>query len=350
MILRRRKNKMEELFDLIDMMDYLTDGGFGIFGTIFSGIGRSLGFLNVIGVILLIVMLVAIYVISSFKWQFIGRKAGLQKDWMPFVPFARTVYKLSIVDEAWWRMFFKDGFWFYAWLMITIINAISNYQGLTFAIVLATLYGLCCLAYNVYYRYKFYMAHNIKPHLSLCVLIPPLVTITQVWDYLIAFGRNYPFTGEGTSRAMLDVMDVPQMRDARGNPIPVTQAMKPGSGAPWVADKASPGVGAATPCSLAGLSGMYAGQTIPMAPNDELIIGRDSNLANVIIDTNAEKVSRKHCGIRFDPTRNIYSVTDYSSNGTFIDGESRLVANAPTTLQRGVVINLGNRENRFRLN
>ena len=339
---------MNDLFGLLDLMQEFS--GNGIFNVVFKGIIQSIGFINVIGVILIVIMFVALYVISSFKWQFIGRKAGLQKDWMPFVPFARTVYKLSIVDEVWWRMFFKDGFWFYAWLLITLINAITGYRGLTFAIVLSTLYGLCCLAYNVYYRYKFYVAHNIKPHLSLCLLIPPVFTIIQVWDYLIAFGRNYPFTGEGTSRAMLDVMDVPQLKDARGNPMPVTQAMKPGHGAPWVADKAAPAGDSPMSCSLAGLSGMYAGQTIPMAPNEELIIGRDAALANVIVDQNADKISRKHCGIRFDQTRNSYTVTDYSSNGTYIDGESRLVSNVPTTVHRGAVINLGNRENRFRLN
>jgi pSer/pThr/pTyr-binding forkhead associated (FHA) protein len=43
-------------------------------------------------------------------------------------------------------------------------------------------------------------------------------------------------------------------------------------------------------------------------------------------------------------------VTDYSTNGTFIDGGSRLVANVPTPIQRGTVIALGSRENRFRLN
>jgi len=336
-----------ELFDLLDILD----GGGGPFGNIFSSILGSVQFLNIISIILIIVFLASLYVVSSFKWQFIGRKAGLNKDWMTFVPFARTVYKLSIVDEPWWRMFFKDGFWVYAWLLFTVINAISNYQWLTFAIVLCTLYGLCCLAYNVYFRYKFYTAHNVRPHMSFVLLVPPLFPVLQVGDYLIAFSRLFPFTGEGTSRAILDVMDVPQMKDARGNPMPVTQAAAPGQGAPWVAQQAvAPSAAGSASCSLTGMSGMYAGQTIPMAANDELIIGRDAALSNVIVNQNAEKVSRKHCGIRFDSARNNYTVTDYSSNGTYIDGGSRLAANVPTTMQRGSIIALGNRENRFKLN
>lgn len=95
---------------------------------------------------------------------------------------------------------------------------------------------------------------------------------------------------------------------------------------------------------------MYAGQTLPLAASDEMVIGRDNAFCNLIVDQNADKVSRKHCGIVFDPSRGVYMVTDYSTNGTFLDGGNRLVANMPTTLQKGSVIALGNRENRFKLN
>jgi len=340
------------MFMLIDLLGML-DGGVSNspLGGILNSILGSVVFLNVITVIMVIVMLAALYVITSFKWQFIGRKAGLQKDWMPFVPFARTVYKLSIIDEPWWRMFFKDGFALYASLLILIINAISNYRWLTFSIVLATLYGLCYVVYNVYFRYKFYTAHNIKPHFCMSLLVPLAWPILSAWDYMIAFGRNYPFTGEGTTRALMDVVEIPQMKDSRGNPVAVTQAaVASNRGAPWEGDRgASPAAGGGS-ASITGMSGMYAGQTLPLASNDEMIIGRDNSMCNLIVDQNAEKVSRKHCGITFDPGRGIYMVTDYSSNGTFIDGGNRLVANMPTSLQRGSVIALGSRENRFKLN
>ena len=372
----------------------------GIFDEIFRVIYEAEVFLNIISFIMFFVSLIALFVLSAFKWQFIGRKAGMQKDWMPFVPFARTVYKLSIVDEAWWRMFFKDGFWLYAWLLMSIINAISNYGWFTFALILCTLYGLCCIAYNVYFRYKFYAVHNIRPYLSLAILVPPVFIVLQVWDYLIAFGRNYPYTGEGTSRGMMNEVEVPQMKDIRENPMPVKQTIRQSQpmsypksqpmshpqGQPMPHPVSQPishtvcqpmphptgqtephpvsqpvshssgqlmphPVSGGTPnCGLSGLSGMYAGQNIPMVPNNELIIGCDALLANVVVDRNADNVNRKHCGIRFDPYRNYYTVVDYSSNGTFNDGGSRLIANMPTTMQRGTIIALGNRENMFRLN
>lgn len=340
---------MQSFEDFGAILDMLPGGG-GNFGAI--------AFLNIIGVVACIAMVAAFYVITAFKWQFIGRKAGLEKDWMPFVPFARTVYKLSIVDEAWWKMFFLDGWLLYAFLMRTIVNAISNGQWATFATILVTIYLVCCVVYNIYWRYKFYMAHNIKPHLSMSILVPGLGMVRTVWDYIIAFGRNYPFTGEGTARAIMDVMNVPQVKDEHGNAVALTRAITPAErGAPWAAGQAAPQA-AGRPMagavagggSLTGLSGMYAGQTLPLASNDEMVIGRDNAFCNLIVDQNAEKVSRKHCGILYDVARGTYQVTDYSTNGTFIDGGNRLVANMPTTLQQGAIIALGNRENRFKLN
>jgi len=351
---------MDELFEVFDLFGGLGGSGGGGLG----GLGGLFSFLGVIGSVfeaigylfvpLLIISAISLYVLSAFKWQFIGRKAGLQKDWMPFVPFARTVYKLSLVDEPFWRMFFKDGFILYAGLMSWIITAIND-EWQTFAVVLVVLYALCYIAYNVFFRYKYYTAHNIRPHLALVILVPPVFPVLQVTDYLIAFSRLYPFTGEGTSRAIMEAVEVPQARDIHGKPIAVTQAMRPSDkGAPWesgsaAAPPSTPVSSSGGAPSITGMSGMYAGQTIPLAPNDEMMIGRDGVMCNLIVNQNAEKISRKHCGITFNQAQGVYMVTDYSSNGTFIDGSNRLVRNMPTSMQRGTVIALGSRENRFKL-
>jgi len=100
---------------------------------------------------------------------------------------------------------------------------------------------------------------------------------------------------------------------------------------------------------ITGLSGMYSGQDIPIAPDDYVIIGRDTEMANIVINQNNSKISRKHCSIRFDSGRNIYMVTDYSTNGTFVDAGSRLAANVAVPVQRGSVISIGSRENSFKL-
>ena len=343
---------MGELFELTDLLGGLGGfGGGGGGGGFFGAIGNVFEAIGHLMIPLLIVSGIALYVLSAFKWQFIGRKAGLQKDWMPFVPFARTVYKLSIVDEPVWRIFFKDGFFLYAGLLSWIIVAIND-EWRTFAVVLVLLYALCYIAYNVFFRYKYYTAHNIRPHLALVILVPPVFPVLQVTDYLIAFSRLYPFTGEGTSRVIMDAVDVPQLKDSSGKAVAVTNAMRQSDqGAPWesASAPASAAVAGSPAASVTGMSGMYAGQTIPLMPNDEMIIGRDNAMCNLIVDKNAEKVSRKHCGVVFNPVQGVYMVTDYSSNGTYIDGGNRLVANMPTSLRRGAIIALGNKENRFKL-
>lgn len=100
---------------------------------------------------------------------------------------------------------------------------------------------------------------------------------------------------------------------------------------------------------LIGRSGMYANEAIDIPAGEEIILGRDSALAHIVLDKNSEKVSRKHCGIFYDDVNNNYAVIDYSTNGTFVEGGNRLVANIATTLPSGTVILLGNKENSFML-
>ncbi len=285
----------------------------------------------VVVILVLVVILGAYWTLTGFKWLYIGRKAGLEKDWMPFVPFAKVIYRLRIVDESWWKMFFLEGWWLYCSLLYWIIDAVSSGKWQTFGTILAALYALCCIAYNVYWRYKYYIAFGIKPHMAIGILIPFSGGRRRGLDYQVAFTDTYDYTGNGTGRTVA------------GTARSVVNVPKNGQGA-------APAPQGARGGSITGLSGMYAGQELPLAAGDEMIIGRDNAMCNLIVDQNAEKLSRKHCGIVFDAVRGVYMVTDYSTNGTFIDGGNRLVANMPAQLQRGTIIALGNRENRFKLN
>lgn len=270
---------------------------------------------------------VVTYALNGFQNMYIGRKAGLDKDWMPFVPFAHTIYRLQMVGEQWWKMFFLELSWLYGGIVYMIINAISNGQWRTFSGIVIIFYIGCCIAYRLYYRYKFYKAFHISP--VLCLLIISFFSgFVRVFDLFIAFTDNYSFTGEGTDRTIAGTAR--SVVNARENNHVSSRAQ--------------------SAASITGLSGMYAGQTIPLAENDEMVIGRDNALCNLIVDQNAEKVSRKHCGVTYDPVRRLYQVVDYSTNGTFVDGGSRLIANMPTPLQSGAIIALGSRENRFKLN
>jgi pSer/pThr/pTyr-binding forkhead associated (FHA) protein len=95
---------------------------------------------------------------------------------------------------------------------------------------------------------------------------------------------------------------------------------------------------------------MYSGNTFNIVADEELTIGREASECNIVLDRNADKVSRKHVGILYNAMNRNYLVTDYSSNGTLTRDGSRLVRNIPTTMPPGTVICLGNNENRFMLN
>jgi hypothetical protein len=70
--------------------------------------------------------------------------------------------------------------------------------------------------------------------------------------------------------------------------------------------------------ALVGLSGAYAGASIFMQPNEEIVIGRDTTVSHVVLSDS--QVSRKHCGVRYIGETGNYQVVDYSSNGTFVNG------------------------------
>ncbi len=117
-----------------------------------------------------------------------------------------------------------------------------------------------------------------------------------------------------------------------------------------------PGKSAAVAPPVAGMAGLItflggncAGYQIPIYEGEEVLIGKDPRVCSVCIDKSYTKVSRKHCGVKYDSMQDIYIVTDYSTNGTNVVGGSKLGQYMPSYLQRGTVLNLAKTENSFRL-
>lgn len=100
--------------------------------------------------------------------------------------------------------------------------------------------------------------------------------------------------------------------------------------------------------ALLGISGMYAGSNFPLTPDQPVILGRDSAAAQIVFSQGAQKISRRHCEVMFNSQTQQYRVTDFSSNGTYVNG-SRLPANAPVKLARGTEISLGDSNNIMKL-
>lgn len=98
---------------------------------------------------------------------------------------------------------------------------------------------------------------------------------------------------------------------------------------------------------IMGLSGEYKGMQVTIQDNETVIMGRDGNECNLIIS--GSKVSRKHCSISYYSKTNRYLLTDYSSNGTFMNDGKRIPPNTSVEIMPGTVIYLGNRDNSFQI-
>lgn len=64
------------------------------------------------------------------------------------------------------------------------------------------------------------------------------------------------------------------------------------------------------------IDGEIRGASIIMDHNETIIIGREPREANLII--NDEKISRKHCSITYDADQSLFTIIDYSRNGTVL--------------------------------
>lgn len=96
---------------------------------------------------------------------------------------------------------------------------------------------------------------------------------------------------------------------------------------------------------LIGVTGAYAGAEVVLEA-DGVILGRDATEAQLIVDS--PKISRRHCRIVYDQQKNQYYVTDYSTNGTFVNNR-RLAKGVVEVLPAGTVVSLGDTKNSFRL-
>ncbi|MBO5303943.1 MAG: FHA domain-containing protein [Lachnospiraceae bacterium] len=100
---------------------------------------------------------------------------------------------------------------------------------------------------------------------------------------------------------------------------------------------------------MVGMKGMYKGAEIPFADGEYVKMGRLTD-NHLVFERGQGKVSRNHCKIKWDSSTEKYTIVDYSSNGTFVDGaEDCLPQNLEIQLMPGTVIALGDETNVFRL-
>lgn len=99
--------------------------------------------------------------------------------------------------------------------------------------------------------------------------------------------------------------------------------------------------------SLTCIKGPYKGVTYHLQPNKTILIGRDGDTVDLVI--NLAYISRVHCNIKFLEKDNVYEIRDYSRYGTFANG-TRLLPHESYRLQRNSIISFGESNIEFKLN
>lgn len=94
--------------------------------------------------------------------------------------------------------------------------------------------------------------------------------------------------------------------------------------------------------------GANKGYVYSMSDSDEIIIGKDPKVANIIIPTEYTDVSRNHCSIKYNSSMGMYIVTDRSSNGTKVNG-AKIESGKAVKVNKGSTISLGKGDNEFRV-
>ncbi len=279
-------------------------------------------------ILLLVAILAVSYYIYCVPQEKIAAKLGDDATWMAYVPFARNAQRMSMVDMPMWKMFFVGGLFTYlfglgiifviCWLFATLNPLMAIVMGVILVIVHGVFYILS--SYDFYCRIADNFGFDKVPTAFIMMFVP---AASSVISYLIALSDRY-YVGAAPA---------PSAAPAP-NAAPAGSAFQMSAGSDDI--------------GLMGISGMYAGAKFTMKATDEFVIGRDSTLSNIIISANGDKVSRRHCTVRFVPATCSYEVTDFSSNGTFY-GNTRLLKGQPTSIARGTTIVIGDKLNQFKL-
>lgn len=99
--------------------------------------------------------------------------------------------------------------------------------------------------------------------------------------------------------------------------------------------------------TITGIRGAYQGAVIPVKSGETVTIGRDPSVSSIVVKD--ERASRKHCEVSYNVENNMYSVTDFSSNGTWSGGRGRLDYGTAVWLEAGSEISIGENGETFRL-
>lgn len=95
------------------------------------------------------------------------------------------------------------------------------------------------------------------------------------------------------------------------------------------------------------VSGDNAGTTVDIPVDRGIIVGRTRNYAQIIFEQD-EFISKKHCEVYYDSIEDTIYVTDYSTNGTWVNGY-KLNRNQVYAVEKGSMVVLANQKCSFKV-
>jgi hypothetical protein len=109
----------------------------------------------------------------------------------------------------------------------------------------------------------------------------------------------------------------------------------------------SPPVPFPTKPAVRGLAGQYAGASVPVDARPT-VMGRDQAMANLVFGVDSDAVSKRHCSVRWDPSRAVFVLEDLgSTNGTYLATGERVWPGQPRDLRPGDRFYVGDTRNQF---
>ncbi len=280
--------------------------------------------------------LVAMYVLYCFPQKAIANKVGLFDNWKSYVPVARSVQKAQIADMPTWKFMFLGTFTpslliticlliFIPLSMMTEFFAFIALAGVLFIIVM----NFIC---NYQYNYRLCKIFGFNTFLAFAMLFIPIYI--TIFTFLVVYPEQFEGNKDNLYTQYAPQNPPKNNNDFQGTMYNSTMSQR----SVQTVKDFNPGI--------VGKTGFYAGQTLSFSKGEKIVLGRDKNSCSVIFSSDCTKISRIHCSIKYDDAVDGYIIEDYSSNGTFVNGQ-RLRTGAPFKAVSGSIVELGNNENTF---
>lgn len=304
--------------------------GSGLGGNLGGGLGRTIASfvsamlaMNVLMIVIFVALVIGTYLFIGYSIMCTGRKAGLEDDWMPYVPICRQLYQMKITDSPWWYVFFfGTTFISVAPVSLLLLLFFLLTQNFALVVVLLVAYLAANVVFSLFYYFRFYAKFGFNKFAAWFHVITALNLVGSVFGFYIAFANSVTCGND-------------QITGNRGG----DQGVIP----------QEPYQGQGPHASIRGLSGQYLNAVFDISDGNEVILGRNPMQANLVFDGSQEHISNKHCSIRYSRANDCYIVTDFSSIGTFTGNGVRLSKEQPMSLPHGTEIYLVDKTNAFKL-